>query len=343
MSQPRLLTVILNYKTPEMTLEAVEAALGAMSGIPGIPGAINVVDNDSQDGSFEMLGSEVARRDWGDRVQVLQSGHNGGFGAGNNFGIRAGLPGGVRPDYIYILNSDAFPAPDAIHRLIAALEADPQAGFAGSYIHGPSGEAHITAFRFPSIASEFEGAVRLGLVSRLLGKYAVPLRNLPEGTAQVDWLAGASLMMRRNLLDRIGLFDEGYFLYFEETDLCLRAHRAGWHVLYVRDSQVAHIGGVSTGMKRWDKVPAYWYDSRLRYFTVNHGRLYALAATGAHLTGGLIWRARRVIQRKPKVEPPYFLRNMLLHFLRSFVSTRKGGADARAREPHPKPESQTGA
>jgi len=339
MTPPRILTVILNYKTPEMTLEAVKAARLAMQGLPG---AISVVDNDSQDGSFETLRAEIAERGWGAQVRVLQSGRNGGFGAGNNFGIRAGLPDGGAPDLVYILNSDAFPAPDAIRHLVAALEADPQAGIAGSYIHGPSGEPHVTAFRFPSIASEFEGAVRLGLVSRLLRNRAVPLQPLPESTAPVDWLAGASMLIRRQVLEQIGMFDEGFFLYFEETDLCLRAHRAGWRVLYVPDSQVAHIGGVSTGMKRWDRVPGYWYDSRLRYFTVNHGRLYALAATGAHLTGGLIWRARRLVQRKPRVEPPYFLRNMLLHFARSLFAPRADRGRLSPRPPRPKPESQTG-
>ncbi|HHB81506.1 MAG TPA: glycosyltransferase family 2 protein, partial [Aliiroseovarius sp.] len=326
MTQPRLLTVILNYKTPEMSLEACEAALTAMQGLEG---EITLVDNASADGSFEKLTQGVAQNGWGDRVQVLQSGRNGGFGAGNNFGIRAGLRDGSRPDLVYILNSDAFPAPDAIRQLMAALEADPQAGFAGSYIHGPSGEAHMTAFRFPSIASEFEGAVRLGLVSRWLGKYAVP-RPLPTATEPVDWLAGASMLMRRDVLDEIGLFDEQYFLYFEETDLCLRAHRAGWRVLYVRASEVAHIGGVSTGMKRWKRVPEYWYDSRLTYFTKNHGQLYALAATAAHISGGVLWRLRRVIQRKDRVEPPKYLRNLALHYLKTRVSPRSASQSAHA-------------
>lgn len=339
MSQPRLLCVILNYRTAEMTLEAVEAALIAMRDIDG---EITIVDNDSGDGSYEKLGAEVAARGWSARVRILQSGHNGGFGAGNNFAIRAGMRNGSRPDMIYILNSDAVPAPDAIEHLIEALEGNPMAGIAGSYIHGPSGKAHLTAFRFPSIASEFEGAMRLGLVSRLLANYTVALRDLPEGTEQADWLAGASLLMRADLLEKIGLFDEEYFLYFEETDLCLRAHRAGHHTLYVRNSKVMHIGGVSTGIKRWKVVPDYWYDSRLRYFTKNHGRLYAFGATAAHVAGGLLWRLRRIIQRKPRVEPPQFLRNLVLHYVKSSVFPRGKGAQAASGRPRSKAEGQTG-
>ena len=96
MSGPVLQTVILNYKTPDMTLKSAEAALREMEGIEG---GITIVDNDSRDGSFETLSKEVAARGWDedDRVSVIQSGRNGGFGAGNNVGIRAGLPGGVVP------------------------------------------------------------------------------------------------------------------------------------------------------------------------------------------------------------------------------------------------------
>ncbi|MFN4130773.1 MAG: glycosyltransferase, partial [Paracoccaceae bacterium] len=227
-----VLTVILNWRTPQMTLRATQAALVAMQGIDG---AVVIVDNASGDGSFEHMRTEVAARGW-DRgphgVRVLQSGHNGGFGAGNNFGIRAGLPGGLTPDYVYLLNSDAFPAPDAIGALLAHLESHPQTGFAGSQIHGEDGAPHHTAFRFPSIAGEFEQAARSGPISRLL-RGAIVAPPLPAVTGRVDWLAGASLMMRSAVLDRIGLFDEVFFLYFEETELCLRAARAGWPTDYV--------------------------------------------------------------------------------------------------------------
>ena len=97
---PRLLTVILNWRTPDMTLRSAEAALAALKGIEG---ALVLGDNDSGDGSFERMTAEVAARGWDkgpQQVRVLQSGHNGGFGAGNNFGIRAGLPDGARPEYV---------------------------------------------------------------------------------------------------------------------------------------------------------------------------------------------------------------------------------------------------
>ncbi|MCB1346970.1 MAG: glycosyltransferase family 2 protein, partial [Rhodobacteraceae bacterium] len=234
------------------------------------------------------------------------------YGAGNNCGIRAGLPDGARPDYVYILNSDAFPAPDAIRTLVAYLDSHPAVGFAGSHIHGDDGAPHTTAFRFPTIASEFEGAAKTGPVSRLL-KNSIVAPDLPTETTPVDWLAGASVLMRRSVLDQVGLFDESFFLYFEETDLCLRAARAGWPTVYVVESRVMHLGSVSTGMKEWRRVPGYWFASRRHYFQKNHGRLYALAATLAHVAGLGLYGLRVLVQRKKPHTPPYFLRDLVKH------------------------------
>lgn len=307
-----LLTVILNWRTPDMTLQSAEAALREMQGIPG---ALTIVDNDSGDGSYEALIAEVAARGWDTGqtpVRVIQSGHNGGFGAGNNVGMRAGLPNGARPDYVYILNSDAFPDAGAIRALYDHLNSHPNTGFAGSFIHGDDGTPHRTAFRFPSILAEFESSVRFGPVSRLLRRHIVA-QPIPTATTRVDWLAGASIMMRQDVLDKIGLFDETFFLYFEETELCHRLAAAGHATDYVRDSHVTHIGSVSTGMRTWARMPAYWFDSRLYYFTKTHGRAYALFATLSLIFGSTLWRLRLLIQRKDRGDPPRFLRDLITH------------------------------
>lgn len=312
----RLLTVILNWRSPMMTLQSAEAALRALEGIEG---ALVIVDNDSGDGSYEQMFTQVQARGWDtgpQSVRVLQSGRNGGFGAGNNFGIRAAMPDGSKPDFVYILNSDAFPEPQAIAALLVHLQLHPETGFAGSYIHGPDGEPHRTAFRFPSIAAEFEAQIRFGPVSRLL-RNSIVAQPIPQMTGRVDWLAGASLMMRQSVLDQIGLFDETFFLYFEETDLCRRAALAGWPTDYVLESRVVHIGSASTGMKEWRRIPGFWLDSRLHYFVKNHGRAYACAATLSHIAGGLLWRARLLIQRKDRGDPPYYLRDLIAHALRA--------------------------
>lgn len=326
----RVLVVSLNYKTAEMTLRSMRAALRAMHGLDA---ELVVVDNASGDGSYGRISQAVASEDWaqGAPIRVVQSGVNGGFGAGNNVGIRAGMSDGSAPDYVYLLNSDAFPAPDAIRQLHDHLEGHPEVGFAGSYIHGEGGDAHVTAFRFPSIWSELEGAIRFGPVSRLLSGKSVPI-GVPQATQRVDWLAGASIMMRQDVLDRIGLFDETFFLYFEETDLCLRAARAGYETHYVRDSEVAHIGSVSTGMKTWARIPGFWLDSRWHYFSKNHGRGYAVLATLMHGLGGALWRFRVLVQGKTPADPPQFLRDLLAHDLKALFRPLPG----KCRAAHPR-------
>jgi GT2 family glycosyltransferase len=310
MSGPTVLTVLLNWRTADMTLRAADSAERAMEGIDG---GIVIVDNDSGDGSFEKMSAALQDRP---RFRVVQSGRNGGFGAGNNVGIRLGLPGGVRPDYVYILNSDAFPAPDAIRLLLDYLEAHPKVGIAGSYIYGSDGEPHVTCFRFPSVASELEGAARTGPISRLLRNRSVAI-GVPEATGPVDWLAGASMMLREEVVRTVGIFDETFFLYFEETDLCRRAAEAGWPTHFVRESRVEHIGSVSTGMKTWKRVPGYWFDSRWHYFRKAGGTSRAVLATLAHVAGALILRARRLVQPKIPGGPPHFLRDLVGHALRS--------------------------
>lgn len=311
MSDPTLLTIVLNYKTADMTLEATQAARVAMQSIPG---EIVIVDNDSQDGSFEKMVTHVAEQGWGADTRVVQSGRNGGYGAGNNVGIRAGLSDGTQPDFVYVLNSDAFPEPDAIRVLYDYMLAHPDVGFAGSYIKGEDGVKHTSTFRFPSLASEFESAIRFGPVSRLLKSHRVARESLEE-TAPVDWLAGASLIMRQSVLDEIGLFDETFFLYFEETDLCRRARLAGHEIVFVRESVVTHLGSVSTGMKTWRKVPGYWFDSRSHYFIKNHGVIYTAAATFLHLLGGGLHKIRCLLTSKDRDTAPHFLRTLAFHDL----------------------------
>ena len=325
-NDPKLLTVVLNWRTADMTLRAAETALREMQGISG---ELVIVDNDSRDGSFEQMTQVVKDRAW-PRTRVIDAGRNGGFGAGNNVGIRAGVSDGGRPDYVYLLNSDAFPDPGAIRILLDHLQTHPDTGFAGSYIHGPDGDPHLTTFRFPSIASEFEGAVRFGPVSRWLRDWAVPV-PIPDHTTRVDWLAGASLMMRMDVLEEIGLFDETFFLYFEETDLCRRAKNAGYPTDFVRESSISHIGSASTGMKEWQEVPGYWFDSRRHYFEKTHGRAYARLATVAHVAGGLLHRLRCLLTGRKPADPPHFLRSLVSHDFKRTPSGASPRGDAAPR------------
>lgn len=330
---PTVLTIVLNWRTPEMTLDAVAAALTALDGIEG---ALVIVDNDSGDGSFEQISKAIRARGWDkgpQQVRVIQAGRNGGYGAGNNVGIRAGLPGGGKPDFVYIQNSDAFPEKGTVRALLDHMQAHPKTAFAGSALYGQDGDPHNSAFRFPSITSEIVGQLRFGPLSRMFEKAMVVMAP-PMAEEKVHWMAGASLMARRAALDQIGLFDETFFLYFEETDLCRRAINAGWDCVFVPTSRAMHKGSVSTGMRKWQRIPQYYLDSRMHYFVKNHGAVYAAVATLALLTGGTIWRLRLLVQRKDRGDPPYFMRDLAVHAMRAVGTSMRRG-QAKAAQPQP--------
>lgn len=310
-----IVVVILNYKTPDLAVVAAQSAAAAMQSFGG---CILLVDNDSPDGSFQQMQDKVQATVWPEHldVQVLQSGRNGGFGAGNNFGIRTGLEICPAAEFVYILNPDASVETGSIAALVDYLNGHPKAGIAGSWVYGEDGIDHCSAFRFPGVISEFEASVRMGPVTRLLKKYVLPL-HVPETSGAVGWIAGASMLVRTSLMDAIGLFDETFFLYFEETDLCLRAHRSGHEVHFVRESRVCHIGSVSTGMGTWKRTPTYWFESRWYYYSKNYGRAYAITATLFNAMGTSLWRLRRMIERKPNTDARRFVRDLVSHDIRA--------------------------
>ena len=133
MTQPKILTVILNYRTPELTIQAAQAAVREMRDLGG---EVVIVDNASGDGSFDTIRDKADSEGWTQEgfLRVVQSPENGGFGAGNNFGMRLGMSSGAVPDFFYILNSDAWPDPGAVEKLLDVMKAEPRAGQVGSYI-----------------------------------------------------------------------------------------------------------------------------------------------------------------------------------------------------------------
>jgi GT2 family glycosyltransferase len=214
-------------------------------------------------------------------------------------------------------------------------------GIAGSRLEAQDGSVHVSAFRFFTPMSEFDRGMRLGLVSRVLSRWRINPPPPKENT-EAQWVSGASMIIRRAVIDAIGPLDEGYFTYFDDVDYCLNARRAGWSSWYVPASRVIHFEGASTGIAGGRPTPqkrraSYWYEARRRYYLKNYGPLRAALVDAAYITGLALFRVRQFIQRKPDNDPPYFLRDIIRHSV-FFAGTKvKDVPNPALAEPHAPP------
>jgi GT2 family glycosyltransferase len=312
---PVVLASIVNYRTADLAVECLRSLKLELAAHPGSRAI--VVDNDSGDGSADRIAQAIAREGWSAWAEVLASPLNGGFAAGNNMAWRAALESGMRPGFLWLVNPDALVRPGTLQRLLDFAATQPKAGILGGAIEHADGTPWSRAFRFPSLASELDDGLRLGLVSHWLSHKAL-MHPMGEQPQSVDWICGANFMIRAELIRDIGPMDERYFLYWEETDYCHRAAKAGWSCWYVPDAPVMHLVGQSTGVtnsggQRPRRRPDYWFESRRHYFVSQHGRGYAAAVDLAWLLTYPIWRLRRALQRKPSQEPPWLWWDLLRH------------------------------
>jgi N-acetylglucosaminyl-diphospho-decaprenol L-rhamnosyltransferase len=207
---------------------------------------IVVVDNASRDGSLE------AARRADPEIDVMQMGANLGFGAAVNRGA-ARLTGDL-----LVMNPDAVLEPGAVKALEAVLAESPDVGIVGPRIENPDGTLYPSARTFPAMGDAM-GHAFVGLVApgnRFTRRYRM-LDWDHAVAARVDWVSGAAFLARRTCFDALGGFDEAYFMYMEDVDLCWRAHRAGWAVAYEPAAQVVHVQGVSTDLAPYRMIATH--------------------------------------------------------------------------------------
>ncbi len=310
---PTMEVVVVNYRTAALTVDCLASLAGEVAASPGL--RVTIVDNDSGDGSADAIAAAINARGWSRWATLVRAPFNGGFAYGNNIALRAALARASPPDLFWLLNPDTRVLPGAALALAGFCARHPQAGIVGSALLLEDGSPWPFAFRFHTAVSEFERGAALGPVSRLLAGHVV-LREMGDRAAKVDWVSGASMVVRRDVFETIALLDESYFLYYEETDLCLRARRAGWASWYMPGAIVLHLAGQSTGLTgakaQRGRVPGYWFASRRRYFEKNHGRAYAAAADLFWLAGHMLGTIRRVWSGKDR-PPPRFVADFLRH------------------------------
>jgi GT2 family glycosyltransferase len=255
---------------------------------------IIVVDNASGDGSAEMV-----RRDF-PGVRCIANVANVGFARAVNQGIRVS-----RGEFLVLLNSDAEAAAGSLDGLAAFLRAEPAVGAAGPQIRLPDGRPSNSCFRFPSLFRPYLNVRALRWVAGdSFGLAYPPAAPLLANGGAVDWLSGACLVLRRKALDQVGLLDEHFFMYFEDTDLCRRLHGAGWSVWYRPQIHVFHCVGQS-GTGERERLHVEMRRSALHYFRVHHPGPVSWAMRGLVAGGALVrlvtgcwpirrWRVTRV-------------------------------------------------
>jgi hypothetical protein len=276
---PDLSVIVVNYETGPLLGRCLAALRGATGDLAL---EVIVVDNASRDGSLEALGAFP-------EVQLVRLPANAGFARAVNAGLAL-----AKGRALALLNPDAEVAPAALRTLVDALAARPRAGVVGPRLLNPDGSLQTSTYRFPTLfqaAGTILGLRRLVPVAwlrarlgRRLGRRFGQL-DPHDRPARVDYVTGACLVTRREVVERVGGLDPRFFLYFEEKDFCRRVWQAGWQVWFEPAAEVVHaIGGSSRGDPRVTVVERC--RSMRQYHDKHSGRLRRLGLRAVLLAGG---------------------------------------------------------
>jgi len=256
----------------------IERCLDSVRGYESI-----VVDHGSEDETLEIVRGRFPE------VRVIEQ-DNVGMGGGNNAGMR--LASGR---YFLLLNSDAWAVGDAVERLVDFANQHPDAAVVGPRLLNPDGSLQRSARAFPTLwrlSTEYLFLRKLAPHSRVLNRFYEGDFDHDEAR-EVDWLFGACLLVRRDAADEVGLFDEDFFMFSEETDWCYRFKQAGWTVWFFPGAEVVHVGGASHG----GRLFAENVRGQLRFLAKHRGTREAERARRLLLAGVrlrlLIFRGER--------------------------------------------------
>jgi len=290
----RIATVIVNYRTPGLVIDCLETLVPEID-----PGSdlVVVVDNGSGDGSVNRIESEIAARRW-ERVRVIASHENRGYSAGNNLGIRS-----TAARAYFLLNSDTLVKAGAVLRLWKVLQSDARIGLVGPRQESRKGTPLTSCFRFHTPWSELIAGAGTGPIRTLLSRWDVPLPT-SKVRCEPEWTSFAGVLIRREVIDNVGLLDEGFFMYFEDVDYCRRARKAGWRIVHEPSARIVHFHGASSAVvesqRNQGRLPRYYYAARSRYFRKSMGRSGLFAANLMRTFGRAIaWLRERVGRKRP--------------------------------------------
>jgi GT2 family glycosyltransferase len=246
---------MVNWNTKDFLLRCLDSVRQT---VKGMEVEIFVVDNGSTDGS------EVAVKKRFPEVNLIENQMNLGFARANNQALDLS-----KGKYLLLLNPDAQVKEGAIDRMCSFMDAHPEAGVVGAQLLNADGSKQNSIANFPSLATELlnKSLLRRLFPDRFLGKE----RDYPE-PVEVDSVIGAGMMVRRDTMEQVGLLDEGYFLFLEETDWCYRMKKAGWKIYHVPRAEIYHFQGKSAEREK-NRARVEYYRSRYHFFKKNRGSL----------------------------------------------------------------------
>jgi hypothetical protein len=233
-----------------------------------------LIDNGSADGTVECVCRQFPE------VQVFALPHNIGFGAGNNRGLEA-----MVGRYAVLLNSDTIVLPGQLEACVRFLDEHPEAGVVGPQLLNPDRTKQNCIHNSPTLVSELLGQ---SLLRRLFPLRYPSKRIEYREPVEVEAVLGACLFVRRDVVSQVGLIDEDYFFFLEETDWCHRIRRAGWKVFHLPSAQVIHLYGESTKKKVPLRTRIEYYRSRYTFFRKNRSALACAALRAIVLTKVLV-------------------------------------------------------
>ncbi len=276
MTDTLLSVIIVNWNVRELLRRTVDSVYQSWGDRPGLE--IIVVDNHSHDGSVAML------RDSFPAVRVIANKDNRGFTGGNNQGLNE-----AQGAFLLLLNPDTEVLGDALPRMVSYLQHHPDIALLGPQLLNPDGTVQSSRRRFPTVPILFVESTWLQSVAPrgMLRRYYVQDRPDDE-TQEVDWVTGAAMLTRRDIVAQVGGLDEGFFMYSEELDWCRRIKAAGGRIVYYPQAQIIHHEGKSS-----EQVVAarhiYFQSSKVRYARKYHGVLLA-EALRLWLMGQYLWQ-----------------------------------------------------
>jgi hypothetical protein len=245
MTDPAVSIIVLNWNGLEDTVECLES----LKKLTYPNYEVIVVDNGSKGDDAEKLEEK-----FGDSIRLIRSDKNYGYTGGNNMAIRYLLDKSA-PDYFLILNNDTVVTPEFLNQMVKVAESDSSIGIVGPKVY---------YYQFPERIHSAGGKVNMQTGQA----FHIGIKQVDSGQydsqREVDYLSGCCLLIKKDVVEKVGLFDESYFCYWDETDYCFRAREAGYKVAYIPEAKIRHKAPVK--LKAWDKTPRGDKGSGLPYY-----------------------------------------------------------------------------